>query len=96
MRNIDKKSYFCISYARIGGKLHLRYVKLNNTIYHLILTLVPYLVLSGCLDTEYYDVATDEIITPEGITNVIPQEGAALEIELTYEFEHCTSTLWGV
>ena len=34
------------------------------------------LLLSGCLGTEYYDVATDEIITPEGITNVIPQEGA--------------------
>lgn len=65
-------------------------MKLNNTIYHLILILVPSLVLSGCLGTEYYDVATDEIITPEGITNVIPQEGAALEIELTYEFEYYT------
>ena len=48
------------------------------------------LLLSGCLGTEYYDVATDEIITPEGHTNVIPQEGAALEIELTYEFEYYT------
>lgn len=79
MRNIDKKKHFCINYARITDKLHLRYVKLNNTIYHLILTLVPSLVLSGCLGTEYYDVATDEILTPEGITNVIPQEGAANE-----------------
>ena len=54
-------------------------MKLNNTIHHLILTLLPVFVLSGCLGTEYYDVATDEIITPEGITNVIPQEGAANE-----------------
>ena len=42
------------------------------------------------MGTEYYDVATDEIITPEGITNVIPQEGAALEVELSYEFEYYT------
>ena len=65
-------------------------MKLNNTIHHLILTLLPVFVLSGCLGTEYYDVATDEIKTPEGVTNVIPQEGASLEVELTYEFEYYT------
>ena len=29
-------------------------------------------------------------MTPEGITNVIPQEGAALEVELSYEFDYYT------
>ncbi len=52
--------------------------------------ILPLLLLSGCLGTEYYDVATEDIIMPEGVTNVIPQEGASLEVELSYEFEYYT------
>lgn len=45
------------------------------------------LLLSSCWDwVEYYDVATDELIVPEGITDVIPQEGTTLAIDLTYEY----------
>lgn len=56
----------------------------------LFLSIISVVIISGCLGTEYYDVATDDIKTPEGITNVIPQEGASLEVDLTYDFDFYT------
>ena len=49
--------------------------------------LLALLILSGCMGTMYYDVASDEITTPEGVGEVIPQEGTTLSLNLTYEFD---------
>jgi hypothetical protein len=53
-------------------------------VFSLILAL---LILSGCMGTMYYDVAADEITTPEGVGEAIPQEGTMLSLDLTYEFD---------
>ncbi|MCR5017496.1 MAG: hypothetical protein K6A64_01710 [Bacteroidales bacterium] len=38
----------------------------------------------------YYDVDTDEIYTPEGVGEVIPQEGTTLSLDVTYEYDYYT------
>ena len=51
-----------------------------------ILFFIP-LFLSGCWGwVEYFDVAEETLKVPEGISDVIPQEGTTLALNLTYEF----------
>lgn len=45
------------------------------------------LLLSGCWGwVEYFDVVEEKLQTPEGVTDVLPQEGATLSLDLTYEY----------
>ena len=43
--------------------------------------------LGGCMGTEYYDVATEEISSAEGITDAIPQAGTVLTLDIEYKYE---------
>jgi len=53
----------------------------------LLIVLLSTLLLSGCWGwVEYFDVVADEIKVPEGVTDVIPQEGTTLALNLTYEY----------
>lgn len=66
---------------------HLIHVKHGHHIIKLPAGWVIVLLLSGCWGwVEYFDVTADEIKLPKGITDVIPQEGTALAIDLTYEY----------
>lgn len=47
------------------------------------------MLVAGC-GTEYYDVDTEVLNTPEGVTDVIPQEGTTLSVALTYRFDYYT------
>lgn len=38
----------------------------------------------------YYDIDTDEILTPEGISEVIPKEGTTLSLDVTYKYDYYT------
>ena len=54
---------------------------------HIIYLLIVAALATGCWGwVEYFDVAADEIKVPEGISDVIPQEGTTLTIDLTYEY----------
>ena len=46
--------------------------------------------LGGCIGTEYYDVASDEITSPDGVTEVIPQAGTVLTLDIEYKYEFYT------
>lgn len=57
----------------------------------LFVVILVSLLLSGCWGwVEYYDVVAEEVKVPEGIGDVIPQEGATLTLDLTYEFVPAT------
>ena len=46
--------------------------------------------LGGCMGMEYYDVATEEISSAEGITDAIPQAGTVLTLDIEYKYEFYT------
>ena len=47
-------------------------------------------LLTGCL--AYLDIVSDEVTAPDGITDVIPQEGTTLYLNLKYAQDHSTRT----
>ena len=54
---------------------------------HILYLLIAAAFATGCWGwVEYFDVTADEIKVPEGISDVIPQEGTTLTIDLTYEY----------
>ena len=52
-----------------------------------LLLALSFFLFNSCWDwVEYYDVTGDELKVPDGIADVIPQEGTTLAIDLTYEY----------
>ena len=50
------------------------------------LFLLAWMLCCSC-GTEYYDIDTDEITTPEGIDGHIPQEGTTLFLDVSYKLD---------
>lgn len=48
------------------------------------------LALYSCMGTEYFDVASAELESPEETAGIIPQEGTTLTLNLDYKFDYYT------
>lgn len=53
------------------------------------LFIIIFLLCCSC-GTEYYDVDTEEVTSPEETRNVIPRQGTLLELDVTYKFDYYT------